>query len=76
MHVCFTHVTAVIAEVGGAVSAAIAAVVALRAVLTPPALLACTMQTSGEPTSVLGAVKMLPGPLWSNCAEAFSTWKE
>ena len=55
VQVCFTHLTAVIADVGAAVSAATAAVVALRAVLTPPGLLACTMQTSGEPTRLLGA---------------------
>ena len=32
------------------------------------------MHTSGAPTRVLGAVKMLPGPLWSTWAEAFSSW--
>jgi hypothetical protein len=69
------HFGAAIEATGGAVSAAIAGVVLLRDVLTPPGLLAWTIQTSGTPMRLAGEAKTLPGPLWSTCAEAFSVWK-
>jgi hypothetical protein len=69
------HLSPAIEATGAAESTPIGGVVPVRPVLTPPGLLACTMQTSGIPTRLSGGAYTLLGPLWSTRAAAFSVWK-
>ena len=75
LHVCRWQDTPPISACGWPVSAASGGVTPLRAVVTPPALLAWMMQTIREPAALAGGMKTLLEPLWKTCGVVASLWK-